>query len=125
MLLIVSIDPGYKHPGVTFSQIRRCAFDKEHFITLSEVSNLFNKTTYELLEYNQGELLGILPHLALFYPDFFDYVLYQQVREHMNEHVDYEVLAGHFSKVRFCIDRSAKGHSRSNKDAKGDVSILL
>ena len=125
--LFIGIDGGYQHPAVTFSQIRRCSYEKEHYITLSEITNLFNITTWELVEHNKQDLLGILPHLALFYPSHFDYNAYTSIRNHLlnNETIDFSILEQHFNKIRFCIDRAGDAKSGKNKDAKSDRLILL
>ena len=130
--LLVSIDQGGQHPAVTFSQIKRCSYEREHYITLSEISNLYDKTTIDLAEFESGDLLGIIPHLGLFYPEHFDYVAYKQVRSSLLKSVDNDasklnaiVLQQHFAKVRFCIDKSANKRHPSNKDRQSDNSILL
>ena len=127
--LFVSIDPGYQHPAVTFSQIKRCGYEKEHFIVLSEISNLFNITTWELAEHNNQDMLGILPHLSLFYPEYFDYDAYKSIKLYLEknntDNINYAILEQHFSKIRFCIDRSAENKSGKNKDGKSDRLILL
>jgi len=140
--LFIGIDNGGQHSAVTFSQIRRCGYEREHYITLSEISNLYDKTIWELVTNEESDLLGILPHLALFYPTYFDYTLYKQIRKNMmrnssnysytiqgieplNEPIDYSILENHFNKIRFCIDRSANKRSTQNKDRKTDNLILL
>jgi hypothetical protein len=130
--LFVSIDQGLQHPSVTFSQIKRCDYDKEHFITLSEITNLYDKTTHELAFYEQGPYLGVLQHLALFYPDHFDLIAYTQVRDSLlkyqdssDQRVDLSILENHFSKIFFCIDKSANKVQPSSKDRESDRSILL
>jgi len=120
--LFVGIDPGYQHPAVVISQIRRCAYGEEHWITLSEISNLFNVTTWELAELANGDSMGILRHLGLYYPAHFDYTLYQQVKA--RQQPGSSVLQGHFQQVHFCIDRAGNSTSRLNKDRQGDAGVL-
>ena len=128
--LFVGIDPGGQHPGVTFSQIKKCAYNKDHYITLSEISNLYDKTTYELVDYRSNDKLGILQHLNDFYPDHFDLEFYTQVRNSLLEKVDdpsqidSHILENHFKNIYFCIDKSGNNTSRANRDAKSDLTIL-
>jgi len=128
--LFVGIDPGGQHPGVTFSQIKKCAYNKDHYITLSEISNLYDKTTYELVDYRSNDKLGILQHLNDFYPEYFDLESYTQVRNSLLEKVDDPskidayILEYHFKNIYFCIDRSGQNTSRTNRDAKSDLTIL-
>ncbi len=126
--LLVAIDTGIQHPAATFSQIKRCSFDKEHFITLSEISNLYDKTIEQFTTFNQQHLLGILPHLALFYPSYFDYTAYTQVRDHLlanaiEGRLNYQILQEHFRTIRFAIDKSA--NKRSEIDRESSRSVLL
>jgi len=125
--LFVAIDPGKQHPAVTVSQIKRCAFDKEHYMTLSEISNLFDKTIWELVETDEQDLLGMLPHLGLFYPEHFDFEMYKQVRGHMlrNERVDSSILEQYFTKIHFCIDRGGTRTYGISKDRKNEYLVLL
>ena len=125
--LFVGIDVGYQHPAVTFSQIKRCSYEKEHYITLSEIANLFNNTTHELAEYDKQDQLGILAHLGLFYPSHFDYKAYKKDREAMLAagNMQYETLQQYFSNIRFCIDKAGRSISRTNRDRKSDHGILL
>ena len=129
--LFVGIDPGFQHPGVTFSQIKKCAYNKDHYITLSEITNLYDKTTYELADYRNSDQLGILQHLQDFYPTYFDLERYTQVNEILIERsgdptdIDFSILENHFTNIYFCIDKSGNNTSRTNKDSKSDRSILL
>lgn len=129
--LFVSIDQGIQHPSVTISQIKRCSYEKEHFITLSEITNLYDKTTHELADYEQGSFKGILQHLRDFYPSHFDYTAYSQVRNHLlknqdsQEIQDLSILQNHFPNIFFCIDRSANKVQPSSKDRETDRGILL
>lgn len=129
--LFVGIDPGYQHPAVIFTQIKRCSYDKEHVIRLSEISNLYNKTTEELATWSESDKLGILSHLGLFYPSHFDCKTYTEARRKLLESADdygrinYPVLEQYFSNIRFCIDRASEKQQASNKDRETDRSILL
>jgi hypothetical protein len=129
--LFIGIDPGGQHPGVTFNQIKKCAYDKDHYITLSEISNLYHKTTYELADYRNADQLGILQHLADFYPEHFDLEAYTQVRNRLLASVEdparinSTILENHFHNIFFCIDKSGDSKSRTNRDAKSDRTILL
>jgi hypothetical protein len=127
-ILLVSIDPGTQHPAVTFSQIRNCAYNKPHYITFSEISNLFDLTTNDLVEKNDSPYLGILAHLSLFYSSLFDYDYYWQIRNRMpSDNLtpnQYQTLSQHFSRIRFCIDKSGNKRYSTAKDRQTDVSIL-
>jgi hypothetical protein len=128
--LFVGIDPGTQHPGVIFSQIKHCGYEKEHFMSLSEISNVYDKSTHQLVELQAGEIVGILGHLGIFYPEFFDLEAYKQIRESLVKNsedgkFDYSILEGHFSKVLFCIDRSGEKTYSTSKDRETDRSILL
>lgn len=48
--LFVSIDFGSAHPAIVYSQIRTCPMKHEHHITLSEVTDLFDVTTWNLYD---------------------------------------------------------------------------
>jgi Phage terminase large subunit len=48
--LIRSWDFGYHHPSVIFSNIYQCSYKTNHYFTLSEVSDAFNLTVYQLYE---------------------------------------------------------------------------
>ncbi len=121
--LFIGIDPGGQHPGVTFSQIKQCAYEKDHYIT-------YDKTTYELVDYRNSDQLGILQHLGDFYPSYFDLEAYFQIRDKLLEniddpsHIDSRILEGHFYRIHFCIDKSAERKSPANRDAKSDRIIL-
>ena len=128
--LFIGIDNGYQHPAAVVAQIKRCAFDCEHVITLSEVSNLYNATTQEFIEQDVLEQKGLLAHLALFYPEHFDYYAYTQLRNKLlvnteDTRLDYTALQNYFSKIRVAIDRSSVKKSSTNKDRETDRSILL
>ena len=128
--LLVGIDPGYQHPSAVIAQVKRCSFDREHFIVLSEVTNLYDKTTFEFIEFDALEMKGLLAHLALFYPQHFDYAAYTQVRNTLlarsqDEHIDYTVLENHFTQIRFAIDKAANKKYTTNKDKETDRSIFL
>lgn len=129
--LFVGIDNGKQHPAVTFSQIKRCSFEKEHFITLSEVTNLYDKTIHELANFDSPPFLGILQHLRDFYPTHFDYQAYIQIRNHLlknrtedNDFSSFQILENHFSNIRFCIDRSSNKTFATQKDRDTDRIIL-
>jgi len=130
--LFVSIDPGTQHPAVIISQIRRCDYGKEHYIRLSEITNIYDKTTHKLVELHDGPFLGILAHLALFYPSYFDYSSYKKTRarllkdkEDENPRIDYRLLEEYFQNIQFCIDRGGNKKYSTNKDRETDRSILL
>ena len=48
--LLVSWDFGFQHPAILFQQVRRCPFDTAHLMTLSEISNAYDCTVWELKE---------------------------------------------------------------------------
>jgi len=128
--LFIGIDQGLQHPAVTFSQIKQCAYNKDHYITLSEISNLYDKTTYELVDYRNSDQLGILQHLGDFYPTHFDLEAYLQIREKLLEniqdpsHIDSRILEGHFYNIYFCIDKSSENRSVNNRDSKSARVVL-
>ncbi len=125
LILFVGIDPGTQHPAATFSQIRNCSYDKPHYITYSEISNIFDKTTNQFIELNDSPYLGLLSHLGSFYPDLFDYDFYTQLRKRMPlDNIDYKSLSQHFSRIRFSIDKSGNRKYTTNKDRQTDISIL-
>ncbi len=131
--LFVGIDPGMQHPAVIFGQIRRCSYEKEHFQALSEITNLYDITTEELAEFEEQDRLGILPHLALFYPTYFDYTQYKHVREQILKDIGEEklnsyhgqILFPYFKNILFCIDRSGNKRQPSNRDKESDRLILF
>lgn len=130
--LLVGLDDGYQHPSAIISQIKRCAYGKEHFISLSEVTNLYNKTTQQFIELNEGSDIGLLAHLGLFYPDHFDYERYLQLRERELDSVQGDKsrlnsrhLEEHFFHFRFCIGREANKRSAQTEEAKTNRLILL
>lgn len=47
--LFVSVDFGYQHPAITYSQIRVCPFETEHHITLSEVTSLYDVSILDVM----------------------------------------------------------------------------
>ena len=55
--LFISVDFGYQHPAITYSQIRVCPFEVEHHITLSEVTNLYDVHLTDLIN-------GHLQHMS-------------------------------------------------------------
>lgn len=124
--LLISIDPGLQHPAAVFSQIKRCAFGQEHYISLSEISNLYDITIWDFVEKEDNEYLGILPHIALFYPEHFDYTFYKQLRDRMKDSgtIDALTLSQHFHNIRFAIDKAANKRSAKNKDKLSDRQIL-
>jgi len=135
--LFVGIDPGTQHPAVTFSQIKRCSYEKEHYIRLSEITNLYDKTTYELADFDQQSFLGILQHLGLFYSSHFDLDAYSEIFDRYKklkkeDEPDLalmssysQMLENYFDKIRFCIDRSGEKRYSTNKDKETDRTILL
>lgn len=123
--LLIGIDTGIQHPAACIAQIRQCDYGQDHFITLSEIANLYDTTIWEFMLSNQRDLLGLLPHLGLFYPQHFDFTHYSQIRNSMNpEHFDSETLSQHFSKILFSIDKSGNKRQASNKDKLSDRQIL-
>lgn len=61
--LIRSWDFGHDHPGVIFSNVFKCPYKNNHYFTLSEVSDAFNVTVYELYDNY------VLPHTKALYPN--------------------------------------------------------
>ncbi len=128
--LFVGLDNGYQHPAAIIGQIKRCSFEQEHFIALTEITNLYNVTTNEFIELDEQDRKGLLAHLGLFYPDHFDYIRYKQVREGLirankDQPLPYEILQQHFLHVRIAIDRSSVKTSASRRDRQTDRGILL
>lgn len=128
--LYVGIDPGLQHPAVLFGQIKECAFGRNHFLALSEISNFYDKTIYNLVEYDEGPFLGILAHLRLFYPEHFQYYQYEKVRHELlgishDERIDHSLLEQFFSQIHFCIDKSGDKRTPLTRDKESERIILL
>src|SRR5262245_10234305 len=128
--LLVSIDPGSQHPAVIVSQMKRCMFEQEHYVRLSEISDIRNRTTNELVELNSPPTLGILEHLGLYYPYHFDLEFYKQMRRKLvyegRGKPDYNQLSEFFLNIRFCIDgRGGKRVYSTSKEKETDRLILL
>ena len=60
--LLVSVDFGYQHPAITYSQIRQCPFDGEHHITLSEVTDQYDVSTWDLWDAHRAHREALYPH---------------------------------------------------------------
>ncbi len=116
--LFVSLDPGYQHPAAIISQISHCALNYPHHITLSEISNLYDISTWDFMEKEDSaysEYLGVLPHLGLYYPTHFNWLEYTQKKETTSE---FSALESSFGFIQFCCDRSADKTFDSNRDKR-------
>jgi hypothetical protein len=127
--LKVAIDPGMQHPAVLIGQVKRCEFNKEHFVALSEITNLREVTTKDLVELDEGNSYGILSHLGLFYPKHFSYAAYRAERERIlayarDEKPDYSPLQVYFDEIQFCIDRAGNKRASESKDRDSTRIIL-
>lgn len=119
--LMVSLDPGFQHPAAVFMQFPLCDFGKEHCIALSEISNLYDVTTWGFMEQEDEvdhEHLGVLAHMAYYYPEFLDYKAYKEHKAALGEGYKHDALAPYFTKVVFCCDQAANKRSDSNKDKR-------
>ena len=126
--LLVGIDVGYQHPAIVFAQVRRCPHEREHVMTLAEVSNLYNKNTWDLMEMDNGVFLGFLPTLGLLFPAHFNWPEYQMTRgramRRIEQGQEVPALENYFKDIRVGIDRNARIQSRQNKDYRSDITIL-
>lgn len=92
--LIRSWDFGLHHPAVIFSNLVRCAKDRNHFITLTELSQLFSSTGVTI------------------------YNAYDAVKEHTS--VNYKDAKRIFD----AGDRSGYRAAPNRKDKRGDIRVL-
>lgn len=130
LALYASIDPGTQHPAMIVGQIKRCDYDVEHFITLSEITNLYDKSTKEFTEIDDGVYLGLLAHLGLYYPQHFDIKAYMEEREALlrynnSQYMDFSHLQSYFSRINFCIDKSSNKRNPENADKQSTRMILF
>lgn len=54
--LFVAIDFGAQHPAVMYSQIRTCPMKREHHITLTELTDQYDITTWNLYDHHRQHL---------------------------------------------------------------------
>lgn len=95
--LIVSIDFGYLHPGITFSNLYKCEYSNTHFITLSEISDLTSSSIWQVYA-GSANHLGIKGHIAKRY---------------------------HESKlIYFCGDKDGHKTTPTSKDRRSQIKIL-
>jgi len=100
--LLISIDFGFQHPAVVFGQIRKCAYQEDHLIALSEITNVFDATIWQLVEGKQGypEMDCLLKHLSQRYTDTSRDLIF------------------------YCCDRKGNSVSSSNPKGLNDARIL-
>lgn len=95
--LVISIDFGFLHPGVTFSNLFKCEHHNTHFITLSEISELTSTNIWQLYSGTENHL-GIKNHVVRYYSES--------------------------SLLYYCGDKDGNKSSPNSKDKRSQIRIL-